>query len=368
MFAAMRLRGRDMGPAVVVGQPVGVAAGAPRPMLRSAEMYPPRLALACCLLAASCRTPAPTDAFDPIDAGAADTGPADTSAPDAPADAADVPPARDPSRLRVATYNVHRFFDPTCDSGRCAAGDYEQLPSPEAFAQRAGEIARAIERLDADVVLLQEVETAASLRAISERLGPGWPTAVLGEIGTPASVDVAVVSRDPLRAVRTHRDRALQRPDGTRTVFSRELLEVELEHAGHAVIAFAAHLRSMVDDDPGRRLAEAQTAREIVGARALERPEALLLLGGDLNDVPGSATLAALESDGALERATAGRSDEAIATYLFHGAALALDHVYRARDGAGALVAAEVEVRWDAQPARGYGGSDHASLRAVYRW
>jgi endonuclease/exonuclease/phosphatase family metal-dependent hydrolase len=345
-------------------------------MLRSAAMYPPRLALACWLLAASCRAPAPTDAFDPIDAGAADSG-ASVDSPAAAVDAtdatdateaADAPAASDPSRLRVATFNVHRFFDPTCDSGRCAAGDYEVLPSPEAFAQRAREIARAIERLDADVVLLQEVETAASLRAIAERLGPGWPTAVLGEIGTPASVDVAVVSRDPLRAVRTHRDRALQRPDGTRTVFSRELLEVEFDHAGHTVIAFAAHLRSMVDDDPGRRLAEAQTAREIVGARARERPEALLLLGGDLNDVPGSPTLAALESDGALERATAGRSDEAIATYLFRGAALALDHVFRARDGAGAVVAAEVEVRWDAQPARGYGGSDHASLRAVYRW
>ena len=322
-----------------------------------------RFALVCCWLAAGCRPPAPTDAFDPLDAAV------DAPAPvEAAVDVASAETGGDPARLRVATFNVHRFFDPICDTGRCAAGDYEELPSPAAFAQRAADIARAIERLDADVVFLQEVETAVSLQAVSERLGAGWPTAVIGEIGTPASVDVAIVARDPLRAVRTHRDRVLLRPDGSRTVFARELLEVELDHAGHTVIAFAVHLRSMVDDDPGRRLAEAQTAHEIVAARAIERPEALVLLGGDCNDVPGSPTLAALEADGALERATSGRPDSEIATYLFHGAGLAIDHIYRARAGAGAVVAAEVAVRWDAPPARGYGGSDHASVRAVYRW
>ena len=321
------------------------------------------IVLACCWVAAGCRTPSPTEPLDPIDAAVDAPPPVEASVDVAP----DLPGA-EPARLRVATFNVHRFFDTTCDTGRCAAGDYEELPSPEAFAQRADEIARAIERLDADVVFLQEVETIASLRAISERLGASWPTAALGEIGTPASVDVALVARDPMRAVRTHRDRVLHRPDGSSTVFSRELLEVELDHSGRAVIAFAAHLRSMVDDDPGRRLAEAQAAHEIVAARATERPEALLLLGGDCNDVPGSATLSALESDGALERATVGLPPEEIVTYVFHGAGIALDHIFRARDGAGVLVPTEVSVRWDARPARGYGGSDHASLRAVYRW
>lgn len=328
-----------------------------------------RLPLVCVWVISSCRTPAPTDAFDPPDAAPPPADAALLPADAAPVDSAPVDaPTVDAGRLRVASFNVHRFFDTTCDSGRCGPDDYEELPSPEAFARRADELARAIERLDVDVVFLQEVETAASLRAISERLGARWPTAVLGEIGAPASVDVAVVARDPMRAVRTHRERVLHRPDGTATVFSRELLEVELDHGGHPVIAFAVHLRSMVSDDPGRRLAEAQAAREIITARATERPEAMLLLGGDCNDVPGSPTLTALEADGALERATAGRPDAEIATYVFHGAGLALDHIYRARDGAGTVLGAEVTVRWDAQPARGYGGSDHASLRAVYRW
>lgn len=317
-------------------------------------MTPRPLALAAVTLALACRPPPPAEPGD--DAGAADV-------------ATDMGPAAEPvnlRRVRVATFNVHRFFDTVCDSARCGGDAYEELPSPEIFARRADQIAHAIERLDVDVVLLQEVETAASLRALSERLGPAWPTAVLGEIGTPASVDVAVVARDPLRAVRTHRDRVLRRPDGSETSFARELLEVELDRGGRTVIVFAAHLRSMVSDDPGRRLAEAQAAREIVGARAAGRQGALVVFGGDCNDTPGSPTLAALEEGGALERVTGGRPEAELATYVFGGAAIALDHLFRARDGGGALVPGEVSARWDALPARGYGGSDHAALRAVF--
>lgn len=314
----------------------------------------PRLAAAALVaLALACRAPAPGEP-DP-----------DAGAPDA---AADVhrEPAPDPRIVRVATFNVHRFFDTTCDSGRCGGDQYEELPSPENFARRADQIAHAVARLDADVVLLQEVETAASLRALSERLGPSWPTAVLGEIGTPASVDVAVLARDPLRAVRTHRDRVLRRPDGSETSFSRELLEVELDRGGRTIIAFAAHLRSMVGDDPGRRLAEARTSREIVGARAAERPDALVVFGGDCNDTPGSPTLDALVEGGVLERAAGGRPEAELATYVFGGQAIALDYLFRARDAAGALVPGGVSALWDSLPARGYGGSDHAALRAVY--
>lgn len=310
-------------------------------------------ALALLALATGCRTPTPTESDD-----------ASVARPDA----ADAPPANAPdrSRFRVATFNVHRFFDPACDSGRCGGDAYEELPSPEIFARRADQIAQAIERLDVDAVLLQEVETRTSLRALADRLGPAWPTAVLGEIGTPASVDVAVVARDVTVAVRTHRDRVLVRPDGSETTFARELLEVELDHAGRAVVVFAAHLRSMVSDDPGRRLAEAQAAREIVAARAAAQPDALVLLGGDCNDVPGSATIDALEQGGALERAGGALPAAEAVTYVFEGHGLALDHLFRASAGAGSLVEGGVSVRWDARPARGYGGSDHAALRVVY--
>jgi endonuclease/exonuclease/phosphatase family metal-dependent hydrolase len=271
---------------------------------------------------------------------------------------------------RVATYNVHRYFDTVCDSGRCAAGDFEELPTEAAFAQRTDRIARAILRLDSDVVLLQEVETQGCLDALQTRLrslGAEYETAVHGEIGVAGSVDVAVLARWPRVTTRLHRRAPLPLPDGGTTVFAREFLEVELRVRGRAVVVFAAHFRSMVADDAARRLAEAVAARSLVVAAARREPEALVVLGGDLNDTPGSATLEALEREGAVLRVTRGLPPAAAATYRYFGVPLALDHLYFAADGAGRDVPDTVEVVRDRLdgPA-GLGDSDHAALRGVF--
>ena len=60
------------------------------------------------------------------------------------------------------------------------------------------------------------------------------------ETGLPASIDVAVLSRGTLLEVRRHRDRVLTRPDGTKTTFSRELLEVHVDLRGQRLVMFAA--------------------------------------------------------------------------------------------------------------------------------
>lgn len=299
----------------------------------------------------ACRTPKPDDP------------PWDATTPDVAADVsvgrADV--SSGPARFRVATFNTHRFFDTACDSGRCDPGDYEELPTPDQFAAKADQLARAIAALDVDAVALEEVESDACLRALQSRL-PGFETAVLGEIGGAATVDVAVLSRDPLVAVRRHRDTPIAVPGGGTTVFARELLEAHLDHDGRRVALFAAHFRSMVQDDAPRRLAEAVAAHDLVAATAAEMPDALVLLAGDLNDVPGSAPIDALEGDGRLLRVARSLGDAA-ATYRYFGDARALDHIFLGLNPTyDARSVAAVRPVWDAQ--RGYGGSDHAALRA----
>ncbi|MBI5516186.1 MAG: endonuclease/exonuclease/phosphatase family protein [Deltaproteobacteria bacterium] len=272
--------------------------------------------------------------------------------------------------VRVATYNVHRYFDAVCDSGRCAAGDFEEAPTEEAFTQQTDRIARAVLRLDSDVVLLQEVETRGCLDALQARLGAlgaAYETAVHGEIGTPGSVDVAVLARWPRVATRLHRRTRLPLPDGGTTTFAREFLEVELRVRGRTVVVFAAHFRSMVGDDPARRLAEAVAARELVTASARRAPDALVVLGGDLNDTPGSPTLDALEAGGGVVRVTRGLAPAAVATYQYFGVGQALDHLHFAADAAGRDVpgtAAVVRDRLDGRA--GLGDSDHAALRAEF--
>ncbi|MHB8877649.1 MAG: endonuclease/exonuclease/phosphatase family protein [Myxococcaceae bacterium] len=289
-------------------------------------------------------------------------GPRPDAGQPAPADAGvvEVPPG---PRIRVATFNVRRFFDSVCQSGLCAPGDYEELPSPSAFEARADQLATGIRALEAQVVVLQEVETQACLDALAARLSDVLPSAVLGETGATASVDVAVLSSAPIGQVVRHRGLVLTRPDGSTTSFAREFLEVHLTVGGRAVVVFAAHFRSKVNDDAGRRLAEAGAAHDLVAGVAAASPGALVVLGGDLNDFPGSPPIDALASDGKLLRVAGDLPMGEQATYAFNGTGQAIDHLFQATAAAGRYRPGSARA---VRGSPGYAGSDHAALYADF--
>jgi endonuclease/exonuclease/phosphatase family metal-dependent hydrolase len=325
---------------------------------------------------------APTDAL--AEDGSNDSAPSDAGDEDrdaaAPPDATtDTPSAQDavvyPEGLYVdevpdtaiavgiGTLNLARFFDTTCDSERCADGDFEYQPTQAEFDYRVFQIQQGIEMLEVDVVLVQEVETAASLEALRRALGDEWVTAEIGETGFAASLDVGVLARFPATRTTGYRDRIeVQRPDGSTTTFAREFLEVTLDVQGRELIVFTSHFKSKNNDDPGRRFGEAAAARDIVLARAIASPNAVLVLGGDLNDTPGSGPLNELERLGGLERTTQ-IIDGRDGTIVFRGEAQAIDHLYLATDAAGSVLRDSVRVVRDAS--NNLGGGDHAGLRAT---
>lgn len=280
-------------------------------------------------------------------------------------DEGDTPDAPTVERVRMATFNVRRFFDTVCDSGMCESEDYEVQLLPTYFEQRATQIADAIRALDADLVALEEVETQACLDALLSRLADTMPYGVLGEIDTVASVDVAILSRRPIETVLEHRAaNPLTLPDGTVTTLSRELLEVHARSdSGRKLVLFAAHFRSKVNDDPARRLAEAQTSARIVNARATQDPDAIVVLGGDLNDTPSSPPLNALVVDGGLIRVADDLSLSAQATYYYQGRGQSIDHLLLAPTAAAARIPHASRVWRDDG---GYGGSDHAALSSDF--
>ncbi len=267
------------------------------------------------------------------------------------------------TRVRVATLNTHLFFDTVCESRQCGAGDFEALPSQAAFEAKARTLADGIAGLGASVVALQEVETQASLDALVADLPGRFTDAVLGETGRAGSLDVALVASLPILGVRRHRDRVLVRPDGTHTTFTRELLEVHLQTDGGRLIVLVAHFRSKWQDDPGRREAEATATGQILAELASEWPDATIVLAGDLNDVPGSKTLRALEAEVPLERVAA-ELHGAETTFVYQGSAYALDHIYWVSSAGGHYQPGSAEVERDGP--RGYAGSDHAALRADF--
>lgn len=300
-------------------------------------------------------------ALGPADSGP--TGGGDEDSGESGSTGLPPPPAAD---IVIATYNVHLFFDTRCDSGQCGSGDFESVPTEGQFDYHADEIAGAVAGLDADVVLLQEIENQTCLDALLERLGDGYPTAVLGEKGYAASVDVAVISRLPSLEVRRHSDTPLELPGGGQDWFSREFLEVHLDAGGHRVIVFAAHFKSKNNDDAALRLAEATRAREIVDASAAEFPEAVIVLGGDLNDTPDSPPLMALTADGGLDRVAAELAPEDW-TYIYNDERRALDHLLHAAAATGGVYQPGSAHVFHDGPEDGYGGSDHAAVRASFR-
>lgn len=270
--------------------------------------------------------------------------------------------------IRVATFNVRRFFDTVCETGKCGPADFEELPSQASFDAQVDTLAKGIAVIDPDVIALEEVETSRCLDALAAKLaalGKAFPIVRLGEIGTPGSVDVAVLARGALTEVKTHRQTPIALASGGKTTFSRELLEVRMTFGATKVVMFAAHFRSQSNDDPERRLAEANASRAIVTQTAAELPDALVLLGGDLNDVPGSAAIDALEQGGSLRRVAADLPVADQATYTFQGQKNALDHIFVASSQLARYVPKSAVVYRD-DPRGSFASSDHAALGAMF--
>ncbi|MBI5534973.1 MAG: endonuclease/exonuclease/phosphatase family protein [Deltaproteobacteria bacterium] len=267
--------------------------------------------------------------------------------------------------LSFATFNTHQLFDTTCDSGNCAPGDFELVLTQEQFDARIDQVATAIRGLHATAVSVQEIETVASMEALTARLSDLYPTAIMAETGAPGSLDVAVFGAGTLLEIRKHRGVPITRPDGTSTSFSREFLEVHMDLAGLRIVVFSAHFRSKNNDDPGRRQAEARAARDIVIMTAQELPEAVVLLGGDLNDTPGSPPLLDIESAASMLRAAKDRPIDQVSTYSWNGELQAIDHIFLETTSRGVYVPGSARAVRDG-PGQGLGGSDHAALQADF--
>jgi endonuclease/exonuclease/phosphatase family metal-dependent hydrolase len=152
--------------------------------------------------------------------------------------------------------------------------------------------AQVIRAVDADIIVLQEVENLDVLRRFrAERLKMmGYTHAMLVDGNDPRQIDVAVLSRHPLVAVRSHHH--LRK--GAEPIFSRDCLEVDVDVKGARLTLFVNHLKSMLDrNDPkngrkntrAKRVLQSKTVKELVTARFGTSPGAHpWVVLGDLND------------------------------------------------------------------------------------
>lgn len=271
-----------------------------------------------------------------------------------------------PEKVVIATYNTHMFFDTVCDSGSCASSDFEEQPSVSEYNDKVADVAEALTMINADIVLLQEVEKKICLEDLFDEMNGVYDDLYIGETGYDASIDTAVITKGEITYTNKHTG-SIPHPDGGTTTFTRAFLEAHINLGGRKIIVFSAHFKAKSNDDPERRQAEADAALEIINDVADSNSDALIVMGGDLNDTPGSGPVSTLENSSELVRVASELSSTDQATYYYDGP-IAIDHIFFCVEGSGSYVSKSAEVIKDAPSWYSLISSDHAALKAEFEF
>lgn len=188
----------------------------------------------------------------------------------------------------VATYNVENYLLQPVGT--------RQAKSPEARAK----VAEVLLAMKPDVIGLSEMGDTNALHDLRAALRRGGLDYAHWEHvrGWDTNIHVAVLSRFPITARRSHTDDSFLL-NGRRFRVSRGFAEVDVRvNERQTVTVFVAHLKSRravpQADQAEMREQEALLLREKIDARLRANPDALIVVSGDLNDVKDSPSTRAI--------------------------------------------------------------------------
>ncbi len=203
--------------------------------------------------------------------------------------------------LTFATYNVENY---TATNRVTAMGYRRDYPKSE---KSKAALRRVIQRMDADVLVLQEMGPMAYLNELRRDLrfeGLDYPYLYLAQAKDEVR-HVAVLSKRPWIRAQTHTDLDFKYFEGRETV-KRGLLEVVFDTPAGEVTLWSMHLKSRYadrKDDPDsvkRRAGEATAIRNFIVKQFPEPSTARFLIMGDFNDVKRSASVRYMKKRGSL--------------------------------------------------------------------
>ncbi len=156
--------------------------------------------------------------------------------------------------------------------------------------------ARVIQAINADVLCLVEVEDRHTLdrfdRQTLKRFKASFGHNLLIDGNDPRGIDIGLLSRFPIRSVRSHIDdvTAIKKA----TIFSRDCPEFEVDLPdGRTLWVLGNHFKSqgygVQAANDAKRLAQAKRVRELLSRFDLTRD--LVVVAGDFNGSPTSAPL-----------------------------------------------------------------------------
>lgn len=222
----------------------------------------------------------------------------------------------------IASFNTYWFYDDVApheswrtQRTRC---DRPQRPCEASYDQTVDVLSDAVVEIDADILVLQEVESGkvvADLASALANKGLSYPHIFVGQGTDPfTGQDVAVLSKFPnviepiLRYPAALEDYSEDRYGAPRIAALPKFMRVDLDVEGSIVTIFGAHLKSQRGGESAEeeRLAQARLVRRITRAateKGDSRSPSFVAIVGDLNDDIGSPTLRTLRglNDGSFD-------------------------------------------------------------------
>lgn len=271
-----------------------------------------------------------------------------------------------PGEVKIAVYNVENFFDVFDDPYT-----RDESTSPK-FRFQIETLARAIRKMNADVLGIVEVENAHVLKAMNQEMlqGMGYDYIDVGPSNDGRGIKLGIMSRLPIHSVTSYRHHTWN-VEGYPTPMrmSRDLYEVVLDTGmDKRLTVMVVHFKSKRDSigDPQsqrRRNAEARFTRRIVDEKLNKYPDKWLALIGDYNDTPGSPVLDILLKGGDLIDVHADLPPDQRITYLKEPYRSTIDYICVSRALARHLKPGSVGVVSDPEELK---GADHAPLYATF--
>lgn len=268
-------------------------------------------------------------------------------------------PALTPNQFSAATFNLHDHFDSSPDPGAVDT----PAPSPAEVSSKRAKLANAIAGpLGCPTLLaVQEVENLSLLEDLAAMLWTacGFPY-VIAHLESPddRGIDLALLGdsrRVTMRQVALSQtcsrldtgisDGSIRCRAGWSPLFSRPPLVIELSLDDHPLTIIVNHFKSRREGEEETaplRLAQAQHVAQLVAEQLQALPETLIIVMGDFNDGPGSATLQALTGTGRLQDGLMGVEAESRYSYIFSGLAELLDGILLSPAAARLLVGADI--------------------------
>jgi endonuclease/exonuclease/phosphatase family metal-dependent hydrolase len=190
--------------------------------------------------------------------------------------------------LKIVDWNTHNYFD----AKKNPATPTEIILSAADYAKKRATIGAEIKALNADIVVLAEIENKAILDDLNAtELGSAYGQTILIEGNDSRGIDIGVLTKLVPDSVVSHKDDVFVKggTNGPQYHYARDCVELHFTFNQRPLVVLGVHFKAKAaPDDPDKRLAEAQHTRKIADDLQAKQPGVAILVLGDYNDTPGS--------------------------------------------------------------------------------